>query len=83
MENKAEYYECIASDLNGFTLGKKYKIINPNNIEDICNFIDDNSDPNGFSGRNYKYFIPVFEYSEKDYNTKSLARLLKKINNGK
>ena len=42
----------------GFTIGKIYKIKNPEDFEDIENFIDDNGDVNGWGGVNWKHFEP-------------------------
>lgn len=58
-----EYYECIKSTSDNFTIGRIYKIKirNPLNLEDYHNFIDDRGKYNGFSDNNYKYFTPSTE----------------------
>ena len=65
-----EYYKCI--DTNGsedcFTLNKIYKIINPKDLEDIGNFIDDKGATNGWSGSNYRHFEPSTEYEYNEQN---------------
>ncbi len=54
-----EYYECFhTTDYDCFTFGKIYKCLNPQNLEDIENFIDDKGEKNGWSGNNYKHFRP-------------------------
>lgn len=53
------YYECIkTSTCESFTKGKIYKIIDANDLEARCNFIDNFYEPNGFSELNHKYFKP-------------------------
>ena len=42
----------------GFTIGKIYKIKNPEDFEKTENFIDDNGEENGWGGANYKHFEP-------------------------
>lgn len=88
---KPKYYKCI--NIKGgetdFTLNKIYKIVNPDDLEDSCNFIDDKGQKNGFAGENYKYFeltteeeyfiqegiiIPIFNYNK-------LINILNFINN--
>jgi len=84
MENKPEYYECIrTSDPKLFTVGKLYKINNPNNLEDVCNFINNNGVYDGWSGVNYKYFSPVLKCPKEKSNQKHLIKLLKQSNYGK
>jgi len=84
MENKPEYYECIKT-LNPalFTVGKLYKINNPNNLEDTYNFIDNHGEDNGWSGINYKHFKPVSKWSKDKSSSKHLIRLLRQANYGK
>jgi hypothetical protein len=59
-----EYYEYTSSDDIGsdgvveFTKGKIYKIINPKNLKDLKNFIDDKGKPNGYGSENYLFFKP-------------------------
>jgi len=50
------YYECINGDGHWFTEGNLYKILDPNNIEAECNFIDNKGRPNGWSGSNCQHF---------------------------
>ena len=55
-----EYYKCIKctdSDAS-FTRNKIYKIVNPEDLEDISNFIDDNGACNGWAGNNHEHFEP-------------------------
>ncbi len=51
-----EYYEYVKTNNSSFTKGKIYKIRNPKNIEAYENFIDNDGEPNGFSGENTQYF---------------------------
>jgi hypothetical protein len=53
-----EYYEYISENSNTFTKGKIYKIIKPENIEALSNFIDNSGIGNGFAGDNYLKFKP-------------------------
>ena len=54
-----EYYKCITSStIDSFTVGKIYKIRNPNNLEDEYNFINDNGKRDGYSGTNFRHFKP-------------------------
>jgi len=53
-----EYYEYIGTIDNSFTKNKIYKCLNPNNLEKIANFIDDNGVKNGWCGINYQKFKP-------------------------
>ncbi len=54
-----EYYECFhTTDTDCFTFGKIYKCLNPQNLESVSNFIDDNGKTNGWCGNNYKHFRP-------------------------
>lgn len=62
--DKPKYYRCISTNndpTSNFTVGKIYKIINPDNLEDTLNFIDDKKISNGWSGDNWKHFTPVTE----------------------
>jgi len=65
-----EYYKCIdnSNSEDCFTLNKIYKIRNPENLEEIGNFIDDNGAYNGWSGNNYKHFEPSTEYEYNEQN---------------
>ena len=65
-----EYYKCINANSveNCFTLNKIYKIRNPEDLEHIANFIDDNGAQNGWSGNNYKHFEPSTEYEYNEQN---------------
>lgn len=56
-----EYYEYIGLGDVAFTKGKIYKIVNPKNINDFGNFIDNDGTKNGFSGENAKKFKPSTE----------------------
>ena len=56
-----EYYEYIGSKIESFTVGKIYKINNPNDLEAGENFIDNYGKTNGFSGSNYEKFKPSTE----------------------
>ena len=53
-----EYYKCIVGIEGDFTIGKIYKIKNPEDFEKMENFIDDNGKANGWGGVNYKHFKP-------------------------
>ena len=57
-----EYYKCFSGGKremeDGFTIGKIYKIKNPEDLEKMGNFIDDNGQSNGWGGVNYKHFEP-------------------------
>jgi hypothetical protein len=68
-----EYYKCIdnGKDQDCFTLNKIYKINNPKDLEDVCNFIDDKGCPNGWSEVNYKHFEPSTEYEYNKQNNTS------------
>ena len=53
-----EYYEFIGDSVSSFTNGKIYKCNNPLDFETYDNFIDNNGNPNGYSGMNYRKFKP-------------------------
>lgn len=53
-----EYYEYVYKDSPTFTKGKIYKIVNPENIEALSNFIDNTGVGNGFAGDNHLKFKP-------------------------
>ena len=57
-----KYYRCIKSSNHDFTLDKIYQIVNPNNLEDIFNFICNTGEKSGWGGRNYTHFTPVTEH---------------------
>jgi hypothetical protein len=65
-----EYYKCINANSaeDCFTLNKIYKIRNPEDLEHVANFIDDNGASNGWSGNNYKHFEPSTEYEYNEQN---------------
>lgn len=54
---RTEYYEFVGKKGNSFTIGKIYKVKNPNELETSVNFIDDNGKANGFAPNNHKKFI--------------------------
>lgn len=56
-ESLPEYYECVKTSCS-FTKGKIYKIINPNNLEDVYNFLDNKGVQNGYAGNNHENFKP-------------------------
>jgi hypothetical protein len=56
-----EYYEFIGDGSMSFSKGKIYKIINPKDINDEGNFIDNSGTPNGFSPKNKEKFKPSTE----------------------
>jgi len=57
-----EYYEYVGKlSSESFTIGKIYKIVNPNNINASQNFIDNKGVRNGFAGENDKKFKPSTE----------------------
>lgn len=59
---KPKYYKCV--ELNAeenFTYDKIYRIINPDNLNDYGNFIDNKGKRNGFAPNNEKSFTPVTE----------------------
>jgi hypothetical protein len=56
-----EYYEFIGDGSMAFSKGKIYKIINPKDINDEGNFIDNSGTPNGFSPKNKEKFKPSTE----------------------
>jgi hypothetical protein len=56
-----EYYEFIGNESTSFSKGKIYKIINPKDINDERNFIDNSGTPNGFSYKNKEKFKPSTE----------------------
>lgn len=84
-ENK--YYRFIGNK-DCFTTNKIYKAINPNNLEAYCNFYSDKGSTNGYSGKNYKYFIEVTEeeyFAQEGFkiikpNYNKLINILKFIN---
>lgn len=54
-----EYYEFIGENGQSFTKGKIYKIIDPKNLENYGNFIDDDGKENGWGGGdNHTKFKP-------------------------
>lgn len=88
---KPKYYKCInieGGEAN-FTLNKIYKIINSDNLESSCNFIDDKGKKDGWGGENYKHFIPTTkkEYFIQEgiiipiFNYNKLINILKFIDN--
>lgn len=83
----ARYYKCIKNKdhENVFTLGKIYEALNPNNLEQYGNFIDDTGNRNGFSGLNHKHFEPVdeliVEEPKEDYSY--LIPFIEKLNKTK
>jgi hypothetical protein len=56
-----EYYEFIGNESMSFSKGKIYKIINPKDINEVRNFIDNLGTPNGFSYKNKEKFKPSTE----------------------
>lgn len=56
-----KYYRCIKSTVPDFTVDKIYQIINPDNLEDTFNFIDNEGQKSGWCGSNYEHFTPVTE----------------------
>ena len=63
---KPLYYRYIEENGYGFTKNKIYKIKNPNNLESFSNFLDDKGSWSGWSGENYKKFVPA---TEQEWNT--------------
>ena len=53
-----EYYEFIGDSDTGFTKGKIYKCLNPNNLESATNFLDNNNKEDGWAGMNHLKFKP-------------------------
>ncbi len=77
---KAEYYKCISKECEpAFTFGKIYKIVNPDSLEEISNFISNFGTPNGYCGENYKRFEPYFEQESKPEDHSYLIKLLKDL----
>lgn len=56
-----EYYEFIGNESMSFSKGKIYKIINPKDINEERNFIDNLGTANGFSYKNKEKFKPSTE----------------------
>jgi hypothetical protein len=72
-----EYYEFIGNN-SDFTTGKIYKIINPKNLEQPENFIDDTGTENGFSGINCEKFrISTLEAWEDQENNVKYVKCIK------
>lgn len=53
-----EYYECIEGNCVEFTKGRIYKIVNSKNLEDVCNFVDNQGKKDGWAEDNYNHFKP-------------------------
>jgi hypothetical protein len=53
-----EYYEYTDQSKGDFTKGKIYKCIDPSNLKNSFNFIDDRGTPNGWGSSNYTLFKP-------------------------
>ena len=58
LQTISEYYEFVGPPNREFTVGKIYKIRNPNNLEAFGNFINDKGEEDGWSGTNYEKFKP-------------------------
>lgn len=75
-----EFYEYIGRNKLEFTNGKIYKCLNPNDLNVPRNFIDDNGKENGFSDKNYKYFIPSTEDAYISQTMGELANISQTMN---